>query len=63
LKDIIVWAEEENKASNRVVEKLGFVEGGSVRNLDDGEMVPIWILPGMEKLDESVGISLQGEGN
>jgi RimJ/RimL family protein N-acetyltransferase len=62
LKDIIAWPEETNRQSNRVAEKLGFVDGGRIKNADEpGKMVAIWILPGMSRLDENLSISFWPE--
>jgi RimJ/RimL family protein N-acetyltransferase len=64
LRDICTWPDEKNVQSNRVAEKLGFVEGGTVRNRDEGgKEVTIWILPGMEGAGRGeISISFWGEG-
>jgi RimJ/RimL family protein N-acetyltransferase len=62
LKDIITWPDETNRQSNRVAEKLGFIDGGKIKNADEpGKMVAIWILPGMSRLDENLSISFWPE--
>lgn len=44
------------------MEKLGFVEGESVGLKGEGsKRAKIWILPGMEKVDEKLEISLWGD--
>lgn len=54
-RDVIVFRAEGNEASNRVAEKLGFVDGGACPDLDHpGTMLSIYILPGMERFDENL---------
>lgn len=63
IKDVCTWPNEGNRESNRVAEKLGFVNGGTVRDLKEGgKEVPIWILPGMDKVKEGLEIGLWGDG-
>ena len=62
IKDVCTWPEETNRESNRVMEKLGFVEGGTVRVREEGKEVPVWILPGMERMSDGLQISFWGEG-
>ena len=62
IRDVCTWPDESNRESNRVMEKLGFVEGGSVRVREEGKKVPVWILPGMERVSEGLEISFWGEG-
>lgn len=58
-KDIVVFPNDKNIQSNRVAEKLGFVEGGHCPNLDNPEtMLSIWILPGMPRIDQTVKCGL-----
>ncbi|KAF7194297.1 hypothetical protein HII31_04330 [Pseudocercospora fuligena] len=62
-KELIVLADEKNQQSNRVAEKLGFVDGGRCPNLDNpGMTYNVMILPGMERVDVSCkeGIRLRG---
>ncbi|KAK4505046.1 hypothetical protein PRZ48_003009 [Zasmidium cellare] len=53
-KELSAFASEKNPMSNRVAEKLGFVEGGSCPDLDApaGELLSLYVLPGMERIDE-----------
>ncbi|KXT13935.1 hypothetical protein AC579_2385 [Pseudocercospora musae] len=63
LEELIVFADEKNQQSNRVAEKLGFVDGGRCPNLDSpGMTYNVMILPGMERVDERCkeGIRLRG---
>jgi hypothetical protein len=63
IKEIICWPDPKNKASNRIAEKLGFVEGGALINSDHGgELAPVLILPGMDRFDGTKSISFGGEG-
>ena len=65
VKDICTWPDGNNVQSNRVTQKLGFVEGGSVRVSDEGgKEVVVWILPGMKDVGRGeVEISFWGEGS
>jgi hypothetical protein len=49
LKEICLVTAESNTVSQRVAEKIGFVEGGWVSS--DGSTLKAYILPGMEKLE------------
>ncbi|CZR61367.1 uncharacterized protein PAC_11263 [Phialocephala subalpina] len=62
--EICTWPDEGNRKSVRVAEKLGFVDGGVVRSLDEDALVKIWVLPGMKKVDADgvMSVSLWGEG-
>jgi RimJ/RimL family protein N-acetyltransferase len=64
VKDVCTWPDGKNVQSNRVAEKLGFVEGGTVRVSDEGgKEVVVWILPGMKEVGNGViTISFWGEG-
>ena len=59
VKDVITWPGAENQRSIRVAQKIGFVEGGSIRSSDGGVNV-VYILPGMV-FDSSMALSLWGE--
>lgn len=62
IRDICTWPSEGNKESNRVAEKLGFVDGGVVRVRDEGgKEAKIWILEGMERIREGLEIGMWGE--
>ena len=57
--EVVVFPNDKNVQSNRVAEKLGFVEGGYCPNLDDPETaLSIWILPGMPRIDETLKCGL-----
>jgi predicted acetyltransferase len=63
VKDICTWPNEGNGESNRVAEKLGFVEGGKVLVKDEGgKEVTVWVLEGVDKVKEGLEISFWGEG-
>lgn len=52
--DITAFPSVENPASNRVAQKLGFVEGGRIPDGDrPGKVYAVWILPGMKKIEVS----------
>ena len=59
VKEIITWPGSENQRSNRVAQKIGFVEGGLVYTKDAG-LNMVYILPEM-KFDSSMALSLWGE--
>lgn len=62
IKEITCWPSPKNKPSNRVAEKLGFVEGGTLINSDrGGELTPVLILPGMARFDGTKSISFGGQ--
>jgi RimJ/RimL family protein N-acetyltransferase len=63
IRDICTWPDEKNVPSNRVAEKLGFVEGGTVRVSDEGgKEAVVWILPGMKGVGRGeISISFWGE--
>ena len=62
--NVVTWPSEGNRQSNRVAEKLGFVDGGMVNNGDkEGTKVAILILPGMKKMDENATIWMFPEPN
>lgn len=48
--EVMVWPGGGNRPSIRVAEKLGFVEGGKVKDEHGTEDV-VYVLPGMKKLD------------
>jgi len=64
VKDVCTWPDENNKQSNRVAQKLGFVEGGTARISDEGgKEVVVWILPGMKGVGRGdLTVSFWGEG-
>jgi RimJ/RimL family protein N-acetyltransferase len=68
IQDICTWPDGKNAQSNRVAQKLGFVEGGTVRVKDEGgeeeeKEVVVWVLPGMKVVGKGeVRISFWGEG-
>jgi RimJ/RimL family protein N-acetyltransferase len=64
IKEVSTWPNEKNRQSNRVAEKLGFVEGGTARVKEEGgKEVVIWILPGMQTVGRGeLEISFWGEG-
>ena len=58
LHDIVVFPSETNRQSNRVAEKLGFVPGGRIKDLDQpGMWHSLWILPDMEPVQIEDGLS------
>jgi RimJ/RimL family protein N-acetyltransferase len=60
IKEIIAWPGENNRASIRTAQKVGFVDGGI--NLDqEGPRHCIYVLPGM-KLDPGLVLSFWGRG-
>ena len=59
VEEIIAWPGANNQRSIRVAQKIGFVEGGSIRTSDGGVNV-VYILPGMI-FDSSIALSLWGE--
>jgi RimJ/RimL family protein N-acetyltransferase len=67
IEHVCTWPDETNRESNRVAEKLGFVEGGTVmvkeeQGREEKEVV-IWVLPGMKGVGKGkVVISFWGEG-
>ena len=62
IKDMVVFPSETNHESNRVAEKLGFVPGGRVADLDQpGKWMNVLILPGMENIEISGGLSVTGQ--
>jgi hypothetical protein len=63
VRDVCTWPSQGNKESNRVAEKLGFVDGGSVISRDEGgRKAQILILPGMARVKEGLEIGMWGEG-
>ena len=61
IKDMVVLASETNHESNRVAEKLGFVLGGRVADLDQpGKWMNVLILPEMENIEITGGLSVTG---
>lgn len=63
---IVTFPNDKNVQSNRVAEKLGFVEGGNCPNLDNpGTELSIWILPGMPRIDATLkcGLSFKTRRN
>lgn len=61
IREVVAFASEKNPASNRVAEKLGFVDGGQCPDLDHpGSMLALYIMPGGRRLDDVVkdGLSL-----
>lgn len=55
MEEVVAFASEGNPASNRVAEKLGFVDGGQCPDLDHpGGMLALYVLPGMKRIDEMV---------
>lgn len=64
IKEIICWSSPTNKQSNRLAEKLGFIEGGTLISSDHGgELVPVLILLGMTRFDGTKSISFGGQGS
>lgn len=63
LKEIMVWPGTTNGESRRVAEKLGFVEGGSVRSKEEpGKVDVVYVLPGMKfTLDSNQTLSMWGD--
>lgn len=59
VREIITWPGANNQRSIRVAQKIGFVEGGSIRTSDGGVSV-VYVLPGMV-FDSSMALSLWGE--
>ncbi|KAE9367662.1 acyl-CoA N-acyltransferase [Stipitochalara longipes BDJ] len=64
VRDVCTWPDQKNAQSNRVAQKLGFVEGGTVRVSDEGgKEVVVWILPEMKGVGKGeLEISFWGEG-
>ena len=56
----MTWPGMGNQRSIRVAQKIGFVEGGTVRD-KDGELNVVYILLGMQ-FDENTTLSLWGDG-
>jgi RimJ/RimL family protein N-acetyltransferase len=47
LQEIMVWPGSTNRESRRVAQKLGFVEGGNVRSVEEpGKVDVVYVLPG-----------------
>lgn len=62
VKEIIAWPGAKNQRSIRVAQKIGFVEGGTIKT-SDGGLDNVYILPGMV-FDVDIALSLWGkEGN
>lgn len=59
VKQIITWPGTKNQRSNRVAQKIGFVEGGSIET-NDGGLNVVYVLPGM-KFNSGMALSLWGE--
>ena len=59
VREIITWPGAKNQRSIRVAQKIGFVEGGSIRTSDGGVNL-VYILPGMV-FDSGIALSLWGE--
>ena len=63
IRDVCALLDANNRQSNRVREKLGFVEGGCVKVKEmEGREASIWILPGMERVSWDLEISIWGVG-
>lgn len=55
IREVVAFASEKNPASNRVAEKLGFVDGGQCPDLDNpGSTLSLYMMPGGRRLDEVV---------
>jgi RimJ/RimL family protein N-acetyltransferase len=63
LQEIMVWPGSTNRESCRVAQKLGFVEGGSVRSKEEpGKVDVVYVLPGMKlNLEKDHTLSLWGD--
>ncbi|MCJ1309305.1 hypothetical protein MMC25_002964 [Agyrium rufum] len=61
IKELITWPGALNRQSQRVAQKLGFVEGGQVKD-KEGNLNLVYILPGM-KFDKNMLLSIWGDGN
>ena len=59
----MTWPGATNRESRRVAEKLGFIEGGTVRLKEEqGKVDVVYILPGMKfPLDKDLTISMYGD--
>jgi len=61
IKEIIAWPKPSNVPSVRTAEKIGFVEAGTIRLRETGEMHSVYALPGMKRFDGSLEISIYGK--
>jgi RimJ/RimL family protein N-acetyltransferase len=63
LQEFMTWPGATNRESRRVAEKLGFIEGGTVRLKEEqGKVDVVYILPGMKfPLDKDLTISMYGD--
>jgi RimJ/RimL family protein N-acetyltransferase len=63
LQEIMAWPGATNRESQRVAQKLGFIEGGTVRSKEEpGKVDVVYILPGMEfSFDNELTISMYGD--
>lgn len=60
LDEVVVFPSDTNQQSNRVAEKLGFVDGGKIADLDNpGKFMNILMLPGMKKITVREGFSIK----
>jgi len=61
--DVSTWLDEKNRQSNRVAERLGFVEGGTAGvKEEEGKQGTIWILPDTQGVGKGkLEISFWGE--
>ena len=59
VQELIAWPSTTNIPSNKVALRVGFVEGGKVKDESGKEQV-VYILPGMQ-FDHNVKLSLYGE--
>ena len=59
VKEVMAWPGKGNQRSVRVAQKIGFVDGGTVRSKEGGLNV-VYVLPGM-KFSDGTTLSLWGE--
>ena len=60
IKELIAWPGSSNFQSQRVVQKLGFVEGGEIKD-KEGSLNLVYVLPGM-KFEKNMFLSIWGDG-
>ena len=48
IKEVIAWPDPKNFASCSVATKIGMIEGGQMKDRDSGELITVYVLPGMK---------------
>lgn len=59
IKEVITWPGQQNLPSQKVANRVGFVEGGLMKD-ESGEETVVYVLPGMD-FDNTLTLSLYGQ--